>query len=652
MLRLLVPFILLLALVGVSVLSDSPTPRADLVFTNGSDVNTLDPQRMSWMQDLRVARLLYQGLVQNDVLSDEFTIIPAVARSWELSGDAKTYTFHLREDAKWSNGQPVTAQDFRYSWRRAMLPDLVSDYVGMFMNVRGAGAFYAWREQQLGDFPDRDFPSAAARQQGAYDLWTQTQSKFDEMVGLHAPDPHTLVVELERPVPYFLELCAFAVFSPVYEPLVSQYERPDPVTARLIRRPGWTAGGVLISNGPFTLKRWRMKRDMRLEKNPFYWDLDALAIDTIDIPTISDPNAGVLAYQTGALDWIADVTAPYRGDMVAQKLDFLAEHADEVAKYRAQGLDQFSIDRLLPNDPRAHTHAVASFGTYFYNFNCKPYLPDGQANPFADARVRRAFAMCVDKRAVADQVRRLGEPTAATLIPPGSIGGYTSPVGLPNIGDAPDQRARDTIIARAKGLLQEADFPSDFIVTLSFNKDAGHDLIAQTIAKSWQKYLGVKTKLDQKELKIFREQLKDKQYMTARAGWYGDYGDPTTFLDINYSTDGNNDRAYNNPRFDALLDRASTELDPDKRMAILSEAERILVEEDLPLIPIFHYATIYMFDAHKITGLSTHPRTKQNAFLIDVLTDDKGPNLPRPMHHTPDPSPPQAAVTEPEGARP
>lgn len=632
MLRLLVPVILLLALVGISVLSDNPSPRADLVFVNSSDVNTLDPQRMSWMHDLRTARLLFEGLVKNDVLSDDFDIVPAVAQSWSLSEDARTYTFHLREDAKWSNGEPLTAQDFRYSWRRAMLPDLVSDYVAMFMNIKGAQAFYDWRLEQLDAFSDREFATPSDRQQGSYDLWEETQAKFDKLVEMRSPDPHTLIIELENPVPYFLELCAFAVFSPVYEPLVAQYERPDPESARLIRRPGWTRGGVLISNGPFVLTRWRMKRDMRMEKNLHYWDRENIAVNTIDIPSINDPNAGVLAYQTGAVDWIANVTAPYRGEMVAQKLEYLAEHSDEVDRLRAQGLDQFSIDRMLPPDPRAHTHAVSSFGTYFYNFNCKPYLPDGQPNPFADARVRRAFAMCIDKRAVADQVRRLGEPTTGTLIPPGSIGGYSSPDGLPNIGDASDTDERDAIIAQAKQLLVEADYPQDFVVTLSFNKDAGHDLIAQTVAKSWQKHLGIQTRLDQKEIKIFREELKDKQYMTARAGWFGDYGDPTTFLDINYSTDGNNDRAYNNPAYDDLLDRARTELDSEKRMALLSEAERILVEDDLPLVPIFHYATIYMFDPHKITGISAHPRTKQNAYLIDVLDDDIGPNQPRPMH--------------------
>ncbi|MEQ9206372.1 MAG: peptide ABC transporter substrate-binding protein [Phycisphaerales bacterium] len=630
--RMLIPVAVLVALVALSVFGDRPLPRADLTFINSSEVNTLDPQRMSWMHDLRTARLLYEGLVKNNVLSDDFEITPGVAESWELSEDARTYTFHFRDDAKWSNGEQVTAHDFVYSWRRAMLPDLVSDYVAMFMNIDGASEFYDWRQSQLDGFSDREFANDSERRQAAFALWEETKSRFNETVGMLAVDDRTLVVTLERPVPYFLELCAFTVFAPVYEPLVAQYERPDPTTGRLVRRPGWTKGGVLISNGPFELTQWRFKRDMRMDQNPHYWDRESIAIRSVSIPSISDPNAGVLAYQTGSIDWISDVTSPYRGDMVAQKLAFLDEHKEKVEALKAQGYDQFSITRQLPQDPRAHTHAVSSFGTYFYNFNCKPRLPDGRDNPFADARVRRAFAMCIDKPAIAKQIRRLGEPSAHTLIPPGSIGGYTSPKGLPNIGDAADEAERQEIIEQAKALLKEADFPDDFVVELAFNKDAGHDLIGQAIAKSWQQSLGVETQLSQKEIKIFREDLKNKQYMTARAGWFGDYGDPTTFLDINHSKDGNNDRAYNNPVYDKLLEDAGNELDPSKRMAMLSEAERILIEEDVPLVPIFFYATIYMFDAHKLTGLSTHPRTKQNAFLIDMLGDGIGPDLPRPMN--------------------
>lgn len=642
MARLLLPFLLLLGVVAFSVLSDRPAPRADLTFINRGDLNTLDPQRMSWMQDLRVARLLYEGLVQNDVLSEDFGIIPAVAESWTVSADGLVYTFNLRDNARWTNAQPVTSRDFLFSWRRAMLPDLASDYVNMFLLIRGGQDFYNWREAELNAFAERTFASDTEQRQAAEELWERTKARFDETVGVDASDPLTLRIELERPVPYFLDLCAFAVFYPVYGPLVEQYERPDPRTARLIRRPGWTKPGVLVSNGPYELTRWRFKRDTRLEANEHWWNRDSLAVETIDIPSINDPNASVLAYQTGTVDWVSDVTAPYRGDMLDDKADFYAEHADEVARLRAMGLDQFEVDRRLPDDRRKLIHAIPAFGTYFYNFNCKPLLPDGRPNPFADARVRRAFAMCVDKAAIAREVRRLGEPVAHTLIPPGSIGGYQSPRGLKNIGDAPTDAEREQIAAEARALLQQAGFPDGFVVELLFNKDSGHDLIGQALAKNWQEYLGVQTSLQQKEIKIFREDLKNKQYMTSRAGWYGDYGDPTTFLDICHSTDGNNDRAYNSPAYDALLDQAGREMDPVKRLALLSEAERIMVEEDLPLIPLFTYANVQMFDPAKVTGLTAHPRSTVNLFLVDMLGDGKGPEVPRPMR----PSASQAPATE------
>lgn len=634
MARFLLPILLLLGLVGFSVLSDRSAPRADFTFINRGDVNTLDPQRMSWMQDLRVARLLYEGLVQNDILSADFGIVPAVAESWSVSPDGLTYTFNLRDDARWNNNEPVTAEDFRYSWRRAMLPDLASDYVKMFLVIEGAQDFYNRRQAALDSFTDLEFGSTQEREKAAEQLWLDTQAWFDEMVGVDAPDPKTLVVTLKQPVPYFLDLAAFAVFYPVYQPLVERYERPDPTTARLIRRPGWTKPGVLVSNGPFELAEWRFKRDMRLEANPHWWNLDSLAIDSIDIPSINDPNATTLAYQTGTVDWVSDVTAPYRGDMIADKQDFYAQHSELVAQLRETAADQFDLDRQLPDDPRKHIHAIPAFGTYFYNFNCKPLLPDGRPNPFSDARVRRAFAMCIDKQAIADEVRRLGEPAANQLIPPNSIGGYTSPKGLPNVGQANSESERNAIAADARALLVEADFPMDLVVELLFNKDSGHDLIGQAIAKNWQEYLGVQTRLAQKEIKIFREDLKNKQYMTARAGWYGDYGDPTTFLYVNYSTDGNNDRAYNNPEYDALLDQAAKELDADTRMELLRQAEEMMLFE-APLVPIFYYANVQLFDPAKLTGLTPHPRSKNNLFLIDILGDGKGPDIPQTMQAAP-----------------
>lgn len=633
--KLLITLVVLVALVSATIVADRPDPPADFTFINRGDVNTLDPQRMSWMQDLLVARMVYEGLVRNDVLDPDFEPIPAAAERWEISDDELEYTFFIRPEAKWTNGSPVTARDFVYSWRRAMLPDLASDYFKFFMMIEGARPFYDWRTAELTKLAE-----GTSEYADGDELWAATEAKFTEMVSLKATDDRTLWMRLERRTPFWLDLCAFGVLYPVYPPLVAQYERPDPETGRLDRRGGWTKPPELIANGPFELVRWRFKRDMRFERSETYWNKDEIDIRTVLIPSVDEPNAQVLAYQTGAAQWVADVASGYRGDMVADKLAFYDDHRAEYERLKAMGYDQFTIDRMLPPDPRAHVHAVPSFGTYFWNFNCLPTLPDGRANPFVDPRVRKAFSLVVDKRAIVEQVRRLGEPIARTLVPPGSIAGYTPPDGLTTVAEAKTEAERQAIIDRARQLLADAGYPNpseDFPVTveLLFNKDAGHDLVAQVFARNWEEHLGVSTLLAQKELKVYRNDLKEANYMVSRAGWYGDYADATTFLDLSKTGNGNNDRKFSNADFDALLEAASDELDPVKRNQILQDAERMIVEEQFPVFPVFHYATIYMFDPHEITGQSTHPRTDPNVAKIDVIGDGVGRDEWKPMRMGP-----------------
>ncbi|MCC6661136.1 MAG: peptide ABC transporter substrate-binding protein [Phycisphaerales bacterium] len=604
--RLILPFLLLAAVVGATLLSDRPAPRADFTFINRGDVTTLDVQRMSWMQDLRVCRFVFEGLCRLDVFDWDYPPVPGVAERWEVSGDKRTYTFHLRAGARWSNGEPVTSEDFLFSWRRAMLPDVASDYISLFQLIEGAAEFYDWRTRALADFKPGDDATA---------LWKETEEQFRRLVRLDAPDDRTLRVTLLNPTPYFLDLCAFPTFSPVYPPLVRQYDVIDPATARIKTLQGWTKPPLLVSNGPFRITRWRFKRDMRFEPNPFYWDRSRLNIDSVAVVSNEDPNAQVLAFTGGGVDWVSDVTVDYKADMLAQKKQFYAEHKAEYDRLRALGLDQFEIDRRLPADPRACIHPVPAFGTYFYNFNCLPKLADGRANPFADARVRRAFAMAVDKHLLVDEVRRSGEPVATTMVPPHSIAGYESPVGLPY-----DPAAARALLIEA-GYQTTASFPT---VELLFNKDGGHDLTAAAVAKMWERNLGVHVTLAQKEIKVFRDDLKKQNYMISRAGWYGDYGDPTTFLDLSRTGDGNNDRKYSCPEYDDLLREASHEPDPKRRMQLLHDAERIITERDLPMLPLYHYITFYLFDPHKVSGINPHPRTTQMMDLVDILGDGKG----------------------------
>lgn len=629
MLRLLVPIALLIVALSLALAGDKPAPRADFTFINKGDVATLDMQRMSWIQDMRVGRIICEGLVQQDVFDPDYRIIPAAAESWEVSPDGLTYTFHLRDNLKWSNGEPLRASDFLFAWRRLLLPDTAADYMRQLQLIRGGEAFTNWRLEALARAARNEGPTGP---QAGQALWAETLAKFDELVQARAPDDRTLIVTLEQPAPYFLDLLAMPPFFPVYPPLVSQYERVDPATGRLIIESGWTKPAHSVTNGPFTLKTWRFKRDMRLEANPHHRLFDTLAIRSISIPTVDDANAMILAYRSGAADWVTDIVAPYRGDMYQQKLAFIREHQAEYDALKAQGLDEIEIARRLPDDPRNHLHILPVFGTQFYNFNCSPRLADGRPNPLADKRVRRALSLVIDKAAIARDVRRVGEPVARVLIPPSSLAGYAAPAGLRCISDCATTAERDALIVEAKQLLADAGFPEPSempTISILFNKDGGHDLVAQAIASDWQRHLGIPVSLDMKEIKIFREDLKNKNYMVSRAGWYGDYGDPTTFLDAHRIGDENNDRNFRSPVYDDILRRAASEADPAARLELLRQAETMLVEDELPFVPLFHYCNIFLFNAHKVSGINAHPRQTQNVYLVDILGDGKGPDIPR-----------------------
>lgn len=601
MLKLLLPLLVLGTVVGASVLTDDPRPRADLTIINSREPSSLDFHTASWMNDLRVIRCLSEGLVRLDTRGPESRIAPGVAERWEVSADGLEYTFRLRADARWTNGEPVRAGDFVYAWRRALLPETGCDYVTFFHLIRGGREFTAWRKAATDAFGPRG---------DAAGLWAESCRRFAETVGVRAADDRTLVVTLERPVAYFLDACALPAMNPLYGPLLDRYERPDPATGLVRSSSEWQKPGVLVGNGPFRLAQWRFRRDMRLERSPHYWDPGRVPCGSIAILSVEDPNAQVLAFRSGAVDWVSDVSAPYRADMLADKLAYLGEHRAEVERMRAEGLSPIEIDRRLPADPRRCVQAFPAAGTYFYNFNCLPTMADGRPNPFADAGVRRAFAMAVDRERIASQVRRLGERPATVLIPPGAMKGYAGPAGLRY---DPEGARRALAAAGHPG---GAGLPT---IEILYNAEGGHDHIAQAVKKDWETTLGVSVALVQKETKAFRADLKRQNFMASRAGWFADYNDPTTFLDIMRAGDGNNDRKYASPRFEAIMGASDLERDPAKRMALLAEAERVLVQEDLPCIPMFHYVQMYLFDPGRLEGVSTQPKQEQPVHEFGVL---------------------------------
>lgn len=602
--KILTIFVALLAALVGTVLVDRPTPDADLTILNPVSFITLDPQRMAYHQDLQLNYTIYETLLRWDNMDPAFSPIPAAARRWERSDDGLVYTFHLDPKGAWSNGAPLTAEHFRYAWKRAMMPELAADYSNLFFVIRGAQAFFDWRNDQLEAYAER--PAGERNAAAARELREAADRRFDETVGIEAVDDLTLRVTLERPTAYFADLCCFGPFAPVYPPLLEDHLRIDASTGRIQMDYSWTKPPRIVTNGPYVPSVWRFKREMLLERNPYFRDPTMGKSETIKIIPIVDLNTSVLAYETGAADLHSDVRVDYIPEML----------------------------RPEEEGGRDELHSISTFGTYFWGFNCTPRLADGRDNPFHDARVRRAFVLAVDKRTIVDNVRRTGEKVATTFVPPGSIGGFDTPRGLQYDPD----RAREELASAGwadrdgDGTLENErglEFP---VVELLYSTAGYHKDIALVLARMWEEELGVQTRLEGKETKVYKDDLKKKNYMVARGGWFGDYGDPTTFHSLHRTGDGNNDRGYSNEHFDSMLEAAEREADPEKRMEILEECERFLMDEELPILPIFHYDWYFLykppFDERGrpipggLLGMSPHPRNVKYYWQLEYVTEE------------------------------
>ncbi len=289
----------MLALMGCSPVKK----RADLVFINGAEPETLDPAIITGQPEGRVVNALFEGLTTYNAAGQA---TPGVAERWAISPDKLTYTFTLRPTAKWSDGRPVRAQDFVSGWKRTLTPETASSYNYQLFYVKNAQAF---AEGKTTDF---------------------------STVGVKALDDRTLQVTLENPTPFFLDLCST---PPLY---------PAPI--EVIEKYGddWVKPGRIVNNGSYILEDWRINDKIRLRKNPHYWNASNVALDTIDILPISKDNVAFNFYSSGVADLVMDkgLTPPALLNDLRPRSDF---HA---APFLGIYFLRFNCEKPPFNDPR------------------------------------------------------------------------------------------------------------------------------------------------------------------------------------------------------------------------------------------------------------------------------------------------------------
>jgi oligopeptide transport system substrate-binding protein len=585
-----------------------------LRYISGPEPESLDPQIATGQPEGRIHMALFDGLTEYDPRTA--APIPSLAGRWEIGRNNTEFTFHLRTDARWSNGRPITAHDFVYTLRRGLSPelaaraaDLAYDLLyaeayndgGVFVRhraarsaasgapssaARGAAssaegsagsstangaavAFIADRDNPAIRLTLPGSPKARARAiaadpelAGASDLELVPVTAED--LGVAAIDDHTLVMRMARPTPYLLGLLAHQFFRAVPREAIEQYG------------DAWTRPDHIVTSGAFLLDTWRPYDRIIVRKNPHYWA--RVDLDRITFYASEDLTTMMNLYKAGEVDATFNHTVP------AGWVDDLRRYPDYM------------------DGPEATT-------VY--------YLVNTTRPPMNDVRVRKAFNAAIDKQALAG-LRRTAKPLTG-VNPDGIFPGYP-------------QLAGDTFNPeRARALLAEAGFknpsgeydPSTFPegdVALMYNTASSNRQTAEFAQAQWKRHLGVTVALKNLEFKtqlVARTRLDYGGF--ARGGWAGDFLDPFTFLTVFATMGGDNGTGWSARGFVDLLNDANATEDPAARLAKLARAEALVLDAQ-PIIPLYVGSTNWLKKPY-VKGLYANPLTMHAWRFVRVEHD-------------------------------
>jgi len=510
---------ILLALSLLLSLSVSPGQATETKISNilhrgnSTEPVTLDPHQSEDVSSGNILRDLFEGLVTEDAAGK---LIPGAAEKWSISDDGLTYSFTLRTCLAWSNGEALSAADFVFSLRRALNPDMAAPMASLLLPIKNA------REVMSGKLPV-------------------------EKLGVEMPDAHTLIIKLEQPTPWFLQILSHPIAFPVY------------ATSLINDKDKAFSSGKLISNGAWVLQQWVPYEKLVLNRNTRYYNQKNIYFNQVIYYPIESSNTEFNRYRAGELDW-TDTIPP-------NKLKW--------------------INKNLPGEAFISPY----LGTYYYGFNLT-------RKPFKDQPgLRRALSLAIDRKIITEKILGNGEHPADRWLPPGIL----------SSNEVTDNNMEQNL-KLAKQLYNKAGYTRDkpLHTTLHYNSSDQNKRIAVAIAAMWKKNLGIKVELINEEWKVFLNRRKSKtETQLYRASWIADYNDASSFLSLFTSNHPKNDTGYANPVYDDLVKQIETSNDKTNREKLIRQAEQLLLDDQI-ILPIYHYVSRHLVK-RGIKGYKANP---------------------------------------------
>ncbi|PGX57712.1 peptide ABC transporter substrate-binding protein [Bacillus anthracis] len=513
--------------------SDKEAKKQVLNVTVSEEIPSLDTAKTMDGTSAHVMQNLFEGLY---ILNDQDQPIPAVAKSFKRSEDGKKYTFDLRKDAKWSNGDNVTANDFIFAWKRAINHETASQYAYMLFYVKNA------KEINKGTMPL-------------------------DALGVKAINDYKLEVELEQPIPYFLQLLTLPIYLPQHESFLKEQGKNYALEP-----------SNLIYNGPFVLEKWKHEQEFQLKKNATYWDQKKVKLDEINFQIVKDTMTVVNLYEAGDLDRVP---------------------------INSQFVDKYKRSKEL--------HMSSEPGIAMLRFN-------EQNNALANKKVRQSISLALNKEELVAHFINNGAKPASGLVPAGHINEETGKDFRKESGNLSsyDLQNAKKIWDEAKKELGVEQVKLEFLTFEQDNAKRMAEYIKGDLEKTLQG-LTIQIKQQPFKQKLQLEQTGD--YDISMANWGPDYKDPISYLELFTTGNLNNKMNYSNLHYDELIKKAKTDfvLEPEKRWGALLEAEQVLLE-DAAVAPLYQIGSAYVqkdyvkgIEKHQFGGIYTY----KNAYIAN-----------------------------------